>query len=293
MKKINIDDCLYPKKIKKISKPPLCLYTEGNLNLLNTNSIAIIGSRAASEDGINLAQKFATELSQIGLTIVSGLARGIDTAAHNGSYNQIGKTIAVLGGGFNRIYPPENLDLYNKILNNDGLVISEYSPDEEAKSKNFISRNRIISSLALGVLVIEAKSKSGTSKTAKIAKKQGKTVFALPHEIGNSHGVGTNRLIKNGAILTTETLDILNTLKLVKYKEEYLKLNDSNYLKPKIEFSNSKQSSIFGLISNTPISANDLSRKTGYTINEILSTLFIFEMNGYIKKVSGGYISCT
>ena len=293
MKKINIDDCLYPKKIKKISKPPLCLYTEGNLNLLNTNSIAIIGSRAASEDGINLAQKFATELSQIGLTIVSGLARGIDTAAHNGSYNQIGKTIAVLGGGFNRIYPPENLDLYNKILNNDGLVISEYSPDEEAKSKNFISRNRIISSLALGVLVIEAKSKSGTSKTAKIAKKQGKTVFALPHEIGNSHGIGTNRLIKNGAILTTETLDILNTLKLVKYKEEYLKLNDSNYLKPKIEFSNSKQSSIFGLISNTPISANDLSRKTGYTINEILSTLFIFEMNGYIKKVSGGYISCT
>lgn len=293
MKKINIDDCLYPKKIKKISKPPLCLYTEGNLNLLNTNSIAIIGSRAASEDGINLAQKFATELSQIGLTIVSGLARGIDTAAHNGSYNQIGKTIAVLGGGFNRIYPPENLDLYNKILNNDGLVISEYSPDEEAKSKNFISRNRIISSLALGVLVIEAKSKSGTSKTAKIAKKQGKTVFALPHEIGNSHGIGTNRLIKNGAILTTETLDILNTLKLVKYKEEYLKLNDSNYSKPKIEFSNSKQSSIFGFISNTPISANDLSRKTGYTINEILSTLFIFEMNGYIKKVSGGYISCT
>lgn len=293
MKKINIDDCLYPKKIKKISKPPLCLYTEGNLNLLNTNSIAIIGSRAASEDGINLAQKFATELSQIGLTIVSGLARGIDTAAHNGSYNQIGKTIAVLGGGFNRIYPPENLDLYNKILNNDGLVISEYSPDEEAKSKNFISRNRIISSLALGVLVIEAKSKSGTSKTAKIAKKQGKTVFALPHEIGNSHGVGTNRLIKNGAILTTETLDILNTLKLVKYKEEYLKLNDSNYSKPKIEFSNSKQSSIFGFISNTPISANDLSRKTGYTINEILSTLFIFEMNGYIKKVSGGYIECT
>lgn len=293
MKKINIEDCLYPKKLKKISKPPICLYTEGNLNLLNSNSIAIIGSRAASESGITLAKNFAKELSQIGITIVSGLARGIDTAAHKGSYNQFGKTIAVLGGGFNHIYPPENLDLYNKILNNDGLVLSEYSPDTETESKNFINRNRIISGLALGVLVIEAKSKSGTSKTAKIAKKQGKTVFALPHEIGNSHGVGTNRLIKNGAVLTTETEDILNALKLVEYKEKFLNLKNSNYSKIKKEFSDPMQSIIFRFINNTPISANDLSRRTGYTINEILSTLFILEMNGYIKKVSGGYITCT
>ena len=140
---------------------------------------------------------------------------------------------------------------------------------------------------------IEAKSKSGTSKTAKIAKKQGRTVFALPHEIGNSHGVGTNRLIKNGAILTTETEDILNALKLVEYKEKFLNLKNSNYSKIKKEFSDPMQSIIFRFINNTPISANDLSRRTGYTINEILSTLFILEMNGYIKKVSGGYITCT
>ena len=229
MKKINIEDCLYPKKLKKISKPPICLYTEGNLNLLNSNSIAIIGSRAASESGITLAKNFAKELSQIGITIISGLARGIDTAAHKGSYNQFGKTIAVLGGGFNHIYPPENLDLY----------------------------------------------------------------IALPHEIGNSHGVGTNRLIKNGAILTTETEDILNALKLVEYKEKFLNLKNSNYSKIKKDFSDPMQSIIFRFINNTPISANDLSRRTGYTINEILSTLFILEMNGYIKKVSGGYITCT
>ena len=293
MKKINIDDPFYPEKLKKIPKPPLCLYTEGNLDLLNTNSIAIIGSRVASENGKKFAKKFATELSQIGLTIISGLARGIDTVAHAGSYNQVGKTIAVLGCGFNKIYPPENLDLYKKILDNNGLVLSEYSPDTEAQSSNFINRNRIISGLALGILVVEAKSKSGTGKTAKIAKKQGKAVFALPHEIDDLHGVGTNRLIKNGAILTTETTDILNKLKLVKYKEEFLKLNNCNHLNPKIEFSDSKQSTIFGFINKIPISANDLSRKTGYTINEILSTLFIFEMNGYIKKVSGGYITCT
>ena len=222
MKKINIDDPFYPEKLKKIPKPPLCLYTEGNLDLLNTNSIAIIGSRVASENGKKFAKKFATELSQIGLTIISGLARGIDTVAHAGSYNQVGKTIAVLGCGFNKIYPPENLDLYKKILDNNGLVVSEYSPDTEAQSSNFINRNRIISGLALGILVVEAKSKSGTGKTAKIAKKQGKAVFALPHEIDDLHGVGTNRLIKNGAILTTETIDILNTLKLVKYTFSYI-----------------------------------------------------------------------
>ena len=210
MKKINIDDPFYPEKLKKIPKPPLCLYTEGNLDLLNTNSIAIIGSRVASENGKKFAKKFATELSQIGLTIISGLARGIDTVAHAGSYNQVGKTIAVLGCGFNKIYPPENLDLYKKILDNNGLVVSEYSPDTEAQSSNFINRNRIISGLSDGVLVIEARKNSGTNITVDFALEQGKEIFVIPGSIYSKTSDGTNFLIKEGAIPVTNYKDILN-----------------------------------------------------------------------------------
>lgn len=267
------------------------------MELLNSNSIAIVGSRQASENGKKLTMKFAYELSSIGLTIVSGLARGIDTSAHTYSYKQKGKTIAVLGCGFNKIFPPENLELYKKILDNDGLIISEYSPDTEAYSSNFTDRNRIISGLSLGILVIEAKSRSGTTSTANYAKKQKRPVFALPHEIDNPHGIGTNRLLKKGATLVTNTPDILDKLKLSNYTEIYKNLkNSDNYnvinTKKSISpvFSNPKQTKLFKLINSNPVTPNDLARKTNYMINEIQNILFILEMDGYIKKVPGGYV---
>ena len=307
MKKITINQRIYPNILRKIKNPPSVLYTEGNLELLKSNSIAIIGSRQASENGKKFAKKFASELSSTGLTIVSGLARGIDTVAHTYSYNQTGKTIAVLGSGFNNIFPPENEDLYKKILQNDGLVISEYSPDTEPLSEHFPVRNRIISGLSLGILVIEAKHRSGTSKTAEFATKQHKPVFVLPHSIDDPHGIGTNRLLKKGAVPITDASDILDKLKLSEFKEIYEKLKasetaDSNIAIDKIDvmnsfkarqnFSNPKQAKIFKLIKEKPITPNDLARKTNFSINEIQSILFILEMDGYIKKVQGGYI-CT
>ena len=301
--------------LKNISNPPNTLYLEGDIDLLCSNSIAIIGSRSASEKGKKLAQKFSSELSNIGITIISGLARGIDTVAHTYSYNKKGKTIAVLGSGFNKIYPPENKDLFKKIIENGGLVISEYSPDTDRSSPNFRARNRLISGLSLGVLVIEAKYKSGTSITAEHAQEQNKLVFALPHEIDDPHGIGTNRLLKNGAIPITNTSDILDKLKLSKYKEIYkdlnanknthntintLNTNDADNSINKVNatnalnfnFSDKKQSKIFKLIKKTPVTPNDLARRTKLSINEIQSILFILEMDGYIKKVQGGYI-CT
>ena len=291
MKKIFIEEKIYPKKLKEISDPPSVLYAEGNLELLKSYSIAIIGSRQASDNGKKLAKKFSSELSSCGITIVSGLARGIDTIAHTYSYNQKGKTIAVLGSGFNKLFPPENIDLYKKILEEDGLVVSEYPPNTEADSLKFPERNRIISGLSNGIIVIEAKSRSGTSITAKFAKEQHKPVFVLPHEIDSPHGIGTNRLLKKGAIPITDTADVLDKLKLTEFKEIYKKNKKSNKLsKANYNFSDLKQASIFNLINEKPISANDLSRNSGFSVNEVLSILFILEMNGYIKKVQGGYV---
>ena len=285
------DEKTYSKLLNKLPDAPSMLYTEGNLELLNSVSIAIVGSRRASDKGKKLAQKIAFELSNIGITVVSGLARGIDTVAHTYSYNQKGKTIAVLGTGFNNIYPPDNIDLYKNIISHGGLVISELEPNTDKISQNFRERNRIISGLSLGVLVIEAKYKSGTSITADFATKQQRPVFVLPHEIDNPYGIGTNRLLKNGAIAITDTIDILNSLKLTKYKKLYQSLkSDKKNDTLKINLTDPKQSEVFRFIKKSPTTPNDLTKKTGYSINEIQSILFILELEGYIKKVPGGYI---
>ena len=313
MKIINIKDIYYPENLKKIDTPPLSLYVEGNIDLLKSKSIAIIGSRNASDSGKKIAQKFSSELSEIGLTIISGLAVGIDTIAHNSSFNKKGKTIAVLGSGFNKIFPKENIYLFNQIIENDGLIISEYPPNIEAESSNFRARNRIISGISLGVLVIEAKYRSGTSITAKYAKKQGRPVFTIPHELENPNGVGTNRLLKNGATLVTDTMDILKNLKLNSYIKSFIKLEsnnssmiDSSAINKKsnkiadkpIVFKDSKYNDIYTFIYNNSIkskiiSINDIIHHFKYATNEISSTLFMLEIDGYIKKVSGGYITCT
>ena len=205
-------------------------------------------------------QTFSTEIflrtiSVAVLPLLVDQQNGIDTVAHLYSYNQLGKTIAVLGSGFHQIFPSENIDLYKKILDFGGLVISEYPPDTKCQSKYFLERNRIVSGLSLGVLVIEAVHRSGTSVTAKLAISQNRKVFALPHEIWNSHGTGTNRLIKNGAILVNCTEDILQEFKSLKKLSK--KLNtiqklDLNSLDVDYEiFESSKKSSGLAKSSNT------------------------------------------
>ncbi len=225
------------------------------------------------------------------------MAVGIDTIAHKTTLEEQGKTIAVLPNGLNHIFPEENKELYGKILENGGLVITEYPPEEKAKSKNFLERNRIVSGLALGILVVEAAYRSGTSVTANLAKEQGKKVFALPHEIDDLHGVGTNRLIKKGAKIVTSAKDILIEFPKLSYKEPPKKSQikskkDKPVLAKRRECKNQEYNEIYQLITKEPISINEIYKKTSQTITKINNILFMLEIEGYIQKVAGGY-TCT
>lgn len=207
---IKIEDARYPEKLRKIHNPPKQLYYAGNINLLEKNNIlAIIGCRDYSEYGKNVAKRFAYELSKNGIIIISGAARGIDSFSHIGCLMAKKETIAVLGNGINYIYPPENKRLEECIIKNNGLIISEYSPEAKPDKYTFPARNRIISGLSSGVLVVEAKENSGSLITVDFALEQGKEVYVIPGDINRKNTKGTNELIKQGAKLVTGINDIL------------------------------------------------------------------------------------
>lgn len=208
---INISDDNYPAKLKNIYAPPITIFAKGDISLLNSKSIAIVGSREPSKYGIYVAEKFSKELSKEGITIVSGLARGIDTFAHVGALSSFGKTIAVLGSGIDVVYPKENAKYYREI-SEKGLIISEYIVGTAPESKNFPQRNRIISGLSDGVLVVEARKNSGTMITTDFALEQGKELYVIPGNITSNLSAGTNNLIKEGAKLITDVYEILEDL---------------------------------------------------------------------------------
>ena len=286
---IKIKDSRYPNQLKNIKNPPQQLYIKGNTELLKTNIISIIGSRVCTENGITLAKQFSKELVYQGITIASGMAIGIDTIAHQTTLQENGKTIAVLGNGFNHIFPPENIKLFHQIINNDGLVITEYPPGEKAKSKNFLERNRIVSGLSLGILVIEAAHRSGTSVTAKLAREQGRKVFALPHELTDKHGVGTNRLIQKGAKIVTNTESIISEFPFLSYKIPP-KEKENVLLKKRKICKNEEYNKIYQLITEKPILLDEIYKKSNKNIAETNHILFMLELDGYIKKVAGGYV---
>ena len=211
IKIINISDDNYPAKLKNIYAPPITIFAKGDISLLNSKSIAIVGSREPSKYGIYVAEKFSKELSKEGITIVSGLARGIDTFAHVGALSSFGKTIAVLGSGIDVVYPKENAKYYREI-SEKGLIISEYIVGTAPESKNFPQRNRIISGLSDGVLVVEARKNSGTMITTDFALEQGKELYVIPGNITSNLSAGTNNLIKEGAKLVTDVYEILEDL---------------------------------------------------------------------------------
>lgn len=217
------------------------------------------------------------------------MALGIDTIAHQTTLQEKGKTIAVLGNGFKHIFPTENIALYKQIIENDGLVITQYPPEERAKSKNFLERNRIVSGLALGILVVEAAYRSGTSVTAKLAKEQRRKVFALPHELDDIHGVGTNKLIQKGAKMVTSTKDIIKEFSFLEYKEpikeERIQIQNSRK-----KCKNKEYNDIYQLITENPISLNEIYQKSSKSISEVNNILLMLELDGYIEKVAGGYI---
>jgi len=211
--KVDMNSKYYPERLRNINNPPKQLYCFGNLELLNyEKNIAIIGSRNCSLYGERVAKEFSFNLAKEKVCIVSGLAKGIDSFAHIGALNSKGKTIAVLGSGLDNIYPKENIKLVESIIKNEGLIISEYPLGTKPLKYHFPARNRIISGLSDGILVIEATKNSGTNITVDFALEQGKDVFVIPGNIYSKTSDGTNFMISEGAIPVTSYKDILKML---------------------------------------------------------------------------------
>lgn len=228
------------------------------------------------------AKVFASQLCLNGLNIVSGLAKGIDSIAHKSTIEQKGKTIAVLGSGFHYIYPKENEKLFYEILEKDGLIISEYSPSVGVKSSNFPERNRIISGISMGVLVVEAAYRSGTSITANYAKNQGRKLYAIPSNIGNNKGVGTARLILNGAKIVINPKQIIEDLDM-EYKQYKKQKVEENCIKIPEKFKR-----IYTSLKNGEMSSDEISVKLDIPIYDVNAQLILMELEGYVSKNENG-----
>ncbi len=280
MEKIKIlksTDKKYPLKLLEIKDYPKELYVIGNEKLLNKKSIAIVGSRDCTNYGAKYAERFAEQISKENICIVSGMAIGIDTCAHIGALKEKGNTIAVLGCGFNHIYPEENTELFNKIIENKGCVISEYPPETEADLSKFPLRNRIISALSMGVLVVEAKHRSGSTVTAKYAKEQEKKVFCIPGNIDLKTSVGTNRLIQAGAKLVVCAEDILAEygfpVKIDETEQEVIVENE--------------YADVYNVLTYMPTNINIIAKKCKLDISKVSQKLLMMEIKGYIKSMPG------
>ena len=206
---VSIFDEEYPEILKEIYDPPISLYCRGNKDILKEKAIGIVGCREASDYGKKAAKYFSYQLAKANIVTVSGLAKGVDSYAHVGTICGNGKTIAVIGNGLDRIYPEENTELAKEIIETGGVIISEYPLGTKPDKMNFPARNRIISGLSKGILVVEAKEKSGTLITVDFALEQGREVFVVPGNINSVNSVGTNDLIKQGARIVTHYTDLL------------------------------------------------------------------------------------
>ena len=273
MQILNKENEEYPRSLLQIENPPKQIYVEGDSRLLKKDNIAIVGTRKSSKYGKECTQKFATLLAKENITIVSGLALGIDTIAHYYSMQEIGKTIAVIGSGFNHIYPEENRYLAEQILQNGGCIVSEYPPEEPMNKAYFPKRNRIISGLAMGVLIIEGRYRSGSMITARYAIKQNKQVFCIPNKIDEPTGYIPNLLIQNGAYLVMKPQDILEFYDLVEEKEPQ-----------KVD---SKYQDIYKTIGDFPISINEICKITNKPLEEVTEALCMLELEELIQNLPG------
>lgn len=273
MQILNRENEEYPRSLLQIENPPKQIYVEGDSGLLKKDSIAIVGTRKCSKYGKECTQKFATLLAKENITIVSGLALGIDTIAHYYSMQEIGKTIAVIGSGFNHIYPEENRYLAEQILQNGGCIVSEYPPEEPMNKAYFPKRNRIISGLAMGVLIVEGRYRSGSMITARYAIKQNKQVFCIPNRINEKTGYIPNLLIQNGAYLVMKPQDILEFYGLLEEKEPQ-----------KVD---SKYQDIYKTIGDFPISINEICKITNKPLEEVTEALCMLELEELIQNLPG------
>lgn len=266
----------YPEKLKEIDVPPLVLYTKGDVSLLSKKSIAIVGTRKPSDYGRLVCERFVKELSGAGLVTVSGLAYGIDTVVAESTLSNGGKTIAVLGGGLDSIYPFQNKQLSERIANN-GLLVSEYRPKVKPTNYSFINRNRLVSGLSLGTLIIEAGKVSGTMSTAKFAIDQGRELFVVPGNINSPQSEGTNNLIDELPDSFTISPDrILFKLKIPRKNVVEKSSNQVDIV----------ESNIMNALSGGELSFDDLVFKTGAKPSVLASKLIKLEILGLVKKGS-------
>ncbi|MDD5432713.1 MAG: DNA-processing protein DprA [Candidatus Omnitrophica bacterium] len=277
--------CLdYPESLRNIPGSPLVLYYKGSLIAEDRLSISIVGSRLASFYGLESAKEFSSALAERGFTIVSGLAKGIDTYAHKGALRAGGRTLAIMGSGFNNIYPQQNIDLAEEIAKN-GAVISEFPINTKPFKQNFPRRNRIISGLSLGVLVVEAARNSGALITADFALEQGREVFALPGRVDSVKSSGTNELIKQGAKLVTCVDDIVEEfgMPVISCKKQ-----EKPLLRKEVVSLNSKEESdVYSLISDESTHLDTLVEKTSLDISKISGIILKLQLMKLIKQLPG------
>ena len=275
---VTLADAQYPQALLEISDPPPFLYAKGNLRLLSQPSIAIVGSRNASVQGEKNAEAFAQGLAEHGLCIVSGLALGIDGAAHRGALKAKGATIAVVGTGLDIVYPAKHRDLAHQIVEH-GLIISEFALGTPSKPQNFPKRNRIISGLSLGCLVVEANLQSGSQITARLSAEQGREVFAIPGSIHSPMSKGCHQLIKQGAKLVDSLQDIVEELDLTKQE---LNIDDTN------AESDQTNHAILTQMGYEPMTLENIVHLSGLTVSEVSSMLMLLELEGSIASLAGG-----
>lgn len=293
IQKITLRDKEYPKNLRNIYDPPKQLYANGALLERDELAVALVGSRRASIYGLQTCEQLAYELAVRGVTVVSGMARGVDSAAHRGALKARGRTIAVMGSGHNHIYPPENKELYEEIAKS-GAVVAEYEDDVEPLPYNFPQRNRIISGLSLGVVVVEAARNSGALITAGLALEQGREVFAVPGKISSQTSGGTNELIKDGAKLVQSVDDILEELSHLNIKpisdedkektEQSITKMTSAYVYNSLTDSERK---VYKVLSDEPVYIDDILGKTKLKAPEASKALLSLQLKKIIKELPG------
>jgi len=286
---VTLTDSNYPRLLREIPDPPPFLYVYGRLEG-NSANLAVVGSRNATGYGLSTTKDLCTSLASYNLTIVSGMARGIDTAAHQGALAAGGKTIAVLGSGLERIYPVENRKLFHRIAEN-GAVVSEFPLMAGPEAHHFPIRNRIISGMSLGTVVVEATRKSGSLITARLAAEQNREVFAVPGSIQSFKSAGSHTLIKQGAKLVEHAQDVIEELVPLVPFNQRLENNSPDLTNKKLEFLSDDEVRVYQALDPYPVHVDDLARKISMQPGKLLSMLLKLELNGMVQQSPGKLFS--
>ena len=284
---MTIVDSMYPPRLAMIPDPPPFLYVTGEFQESDRQALAIVGSRKCTPTGEAFSRQLSGDLAALGFSIVSGLARGIDAAAHQGALDAGGRTIAVLGCGINRTYPPEHQKLRQRI-DTQGATLSEFPPGTPPRGYHFPQRNRVISGLCLGIIVTEAAAKSGSLITARLASEQNREVFAVPGSVTNTMSRGPHHLIKQGAKLVEGPGDILEEL-LPQLESPFLDRvrNQITPREPQSPSLSPEEQTLYSLISLEPISLEELISQGSLVATEVMSILLSLEIKGLIKQLPG------